>query len=94
MLSHTRVPFVGSVTPIPSKGCAATGTAGAGDPMVGVVPGWWAGRRWLGRVLGVRRMDGVGGVEVGVESQRVVGVALQRADAVVMNASARVSLMA
>ena len=30
-------------------------------------------------------MDGVAGVEVGVESQRVVGVALQRADAVVMN---------
>ena len=39
----------------------------------------------FGRVLGVRRSDGVGGVEVGVESQRVVGVALQGADAVVMS---------
>ena len=34
-----------------------------------------------------RRVDGVGGVEVGVESHRVVGVALQGADAVVMRAS-------
>ena len=41
---------------------------------------------WLGQMVGVRRVDGVGGVEVGVESQRVVGVALQGSDAVVMRA--------
>ena len=35
----------------------------------------------------VWRVDGVGGVEVGVEGQRVVGVALQGSDAVVMDAS-------
>ena len=59
---------------------------GAGDPVVAVVPGGGGYERMgLGRVLGVRRVGGVGGVEVGVEGQRVVGVALQGADAVVMN---------
>ena len=40
---------------------------------------------WLGHMVGVRRVGGVGGVEVGVKRQRVVGVALQGADAVVVN---------
>ena len=49
--------------------------------------GWWGGRGWgSGGCVGVRRVGGVGGVEVGVEGQRVVGVALQGSDAVVMNA--------
>ena len=54
--------------------------------MAAVVPGGGGNKRMgFGRMLGVRRVDGVGGVEVGVKRQRVVGVALQGADAVVMN---------
>ena len=65
---------------------------GAGDPMAAVVPGGGGQQRVrFGRVLGVRRVDGVGGVQVGVERQRVVGVALQRPDAVVMRLAQRVA---
>src|SRR5271166_3591194 len=54
-----------------------------GYPMLGVAPGR-AGqhRMWLGNMVRLGRLDGVGGVEVGVESERVVGVALQGSDAV------------
>ena len=38
----------------------------------------------FGRVRGLRRAGGVGGVEIGVEGQGVVLVALQRPDAVMM----------
>ena len=41
----------------------------------------------LGRMVGGRRVDGVGGVKVGVEGERVVVIALQGSDAVVMRAS-------
>ena len=58
---------------------------GCGDPVPGVVPRRGGQHRMrFGRMLGVRRVGGVGGVEVGVEAQRVVGVALQGSDAVVM----------
>ena len=38
-----------------------------------------------GRVRDVRRMAGVGGVEVGVKADRVITVAPQRANGMVMN---------
>ncbi len=60
---------------------------GGADPVVGVVPGGGGdGRVRFGRMVGVGRLGGVGGVEVGVEGDGVVGVALQRAQAVVMDA--------
>ena len=78
MCSPSRVPGLGA------DPAACTRILDA-DPVVGVVPRG-GGQEWMGfgRMLGVRRVDGVGGVEVGVEGQRVVGVALQGPDAVVM----------
>ena len=65
---------------------------GAGDPVAAVVPGG-GGNLWMGlwRMVGSRRVDGVGGVEVGMERQRVVGVALQGGDAVVVRVAQRVA---
>ena len=78
MCSPSRVPGLGADPAACTRFLMA-------DPVLGVVPGGGGqDRMWFGWVLGVRRVDGVGGVEVGVESQRVVGVALQGADAVVM----------
>ena len=81
MCSPSRVPDLGADP-------AAVHPLLDGDPVLCVVPGGGGKERmWFGWVLGVWRVDGVGGVEVGVESQRVVGVALQGSDAVVMHAS-------
>ncbi len=86
-VSHTRVPLVGSVTPMPSSGCAPAGAADV------VVIQWWVWcqgvvGRWVWGSGGCRcagGMAGVGGVEVGVEGQGVVGVAVQGAQGVVVD---------
>src|ERR1700754_122964 len=57
------------------------------DPVVGVVPqGGRDGWVWFGRVRRVWGAGGVTPVEVGVERECVVGVALQGCDAVVVGA--------
>ena len=58
------------------------------DPVTSVTPG--SGRQgwvWFRRVIGSRRADRVGGVQVGVERDGVVGIALQRPEAVVVHAA-------
>ncbi len=63
-----------------------------GHPVVGVVPGRGRYERMrLGGVIGLGRLDSVSGVEVGVEGEGVVGVALQGPDAVVMDLAQRVA---
>src|SRR4051794_9063757 len=57
------------------------------DPVSCVVPGRGGNRRMgFGWVRHVRWVAAVGGVDVGVESERFVGIALQGSDAVVMRA--------
>src|SRR5215207_3609711 len=58
------------------------------DPVLCVVPGGSRnGRMGFGRVRRVWCVGGVSGVEVGVESEGVIGIALQGPDAVVMRAA-------
>ncbi|COX49828.1 Uncharacterised protein [Mycobacterium tuberculosis] len=53
-----------------------------GDPVVGVLPGCGGdGGVRLGRVTGMRWVGDVGGVEVGAEGDRVIGITLQGANA-------------